>query len=157
MAKPLSDDLRSRVIEAVEGGMSRRAAAARFGVSASSAVRWVAAWRGAGRVGAEPQGGDRRSHRIEAFGATVLAAVAAQVGIAPVELATPRRGRHGARFAPSSVWRFLDRHGGTVKTNRARRRTLGRFLAYCARGDPQHAGETICSRVSSAASGGAPQ
>jgi transposase len=39
MAKPLSEDLRSRVIEAAEGGASRRAPAARFGVSASSTVR----------------------------------------------------------------------------------------------------------------------
>ncbi|OKO74456.1 transposase, partial [Bradyrhizobium sp. NAS96.2] len=31
MAKPLSEDLRLRLIRAVEGGMSRRAAAERFG------------------------------------------------------------------------------------------------------------------------------
>ena len=33
MAKPLSEDLRIRVVRAVEGGMSRRAAAERFGIS----------------------------------------------------------------------------------------------------------------------------
>ncbi len=39
----LSDDLRERVVGAVvEGGMSRNAAAKRFGVSIASAVRWVA-------------------------------------------------------------------------------------------------------------------
>jgi transposase len=41
MAKPLSEDLRIRVVRAVEGGMSRRAAAERFGISVSSAVRYV--------------------------------------------------------------------------------------------------------------------
>jgi transposase len=41
MGKPLSTDLRSRLIDAVAGGLSRRAAAERFGVSAASAVRWV--------------------------------------------------------------------------------------------------------------------
>ena len=41
MAKSLSEDLRARVIAAVEGGLSRRAAAARFGIGAASAVRWV--------------------------------------------------------------------------------------------------------------------
>jgi transposase len=44
MAKALSEDLRIRIIQAVEGGMSRRAAAERFGVSAASAVggeSWV--------------------------------------------------------------------------------------------------------------------
>ena len=42
MGKPLSLDLRSRLVAAVsEEGMSRRGAAERFGVSAASAVRWV--------------------------------------------------------------------------------------------------------------------
>ena len=49
MGKGLSEDLRARVIAAVEGGVSRRAAAARFGVSASSAIRWVREWRQTGR------------------------------------------------------------------------------------------------------------
>ncbi len=45
----LSDDLRERVVGAVvEGGMSRNAAAKRFGVSIASAVRWVARFNGGG-------------------------------------------------------------------------------------------------------------
>jgi transposase len=42
MPKAYSQDLRDRVIDAVErGGMSRRAAARRFGVSESIAVKWL--------------------------------------------------------------------------------------------------------------------
>ena len=42
MASACSQDLRDRVIDAGGGGeMSRRAAAARFGVSESSAIKWV--------------------------------------------------------------------------------------------------------------------
>ena len=42
MAGAYSQDLRDRVINAVVvEGMSRRAAAARFGVSGSSAIKWV--------------------------------------------------------------------------------------------------------------------
>ena len=42
MASAYSQDLRDRVIDAVVWGeMSRRAAAARFGVSESSAIKWV--------------------------------------------------------------------------------------------------------------------
>lgn len=48
MAQSLSDDLPARVIAAVDGGLSRRAAAARFGVAAASAVRWVREWRETG-------------------------------------------------------------------------------------------------------------
>ncbi len=64
MGKSLSDDLRVRVVEAVEAGSSRRQAAARFGVSVSSAIRWFRSWRERGDVRAKPQGGDRRSGRI---------------------------------------------------------------------------------------------
>jgi hypothetical protein len=41
-------------------------------------VRWVQAVSTAGTVKAKPQGGDTRSHRIEAFSGVILAAVAAQ-------------------------------------------------------------------------------
>ena len=63
----LSDDLRERVVGAVvEGGMSRNAAAKRFGVSIASAVRWVARFKAKGEISTAPTGGDRRSGRIEA-------------------------------------------------------------------------------------------
>ena len=122
MARSLSEDLRSRLIVAVDSGMSRRAAARRFGVAAATAVRWVRAWRTSGTTRAKPQGGDKRSHRIEAYRDTILAAVEAQVDITLAELADLLRREHGQRFAPSSVWRFLDRHAMTVKKNRARQR-----------------------------------
>lgn len=49
MAAPLSMDLRVRVVDAVEmQGMSRRAAAARFGVGIRTAVRWVSGFRATG-------------------------------------------------------------------------------------------------------------
>ena len=122
MGKPLSIDLRSRLVAAVAGGASRRAAAKRFGVSAASAVRWVQAVTTAGTVEAKPQGVDKRSHRIEAFSSVILAAVAAQKDISLVELAELLRTEHGASFGASTVWRCLDRHGMTFKKNSARSR-----------------------------------
>jgi transposase len=115
MAKTLSEDLRSRLIAAVEGGMSRRAAADRFGVAAASAIRWVRDWRATGAIRAKTKGGDLRSHRIEAYRDLILAAIEAQVDINLVELSDMLRERHGASFAPSTVWRFLDRHAMTIK------------------------------------------
>lgn len=128
MAKSLSEDLRARVIEAVERGLSRRGAAARYGVSVSSAVRWVAEWRASGTKRAKPQGGDRRSQRIEAFADVILARVAAEVDMTLTEIAAMLAAEHGASFAPSSVWRFFDRHAVTFKKNGARGRagTRGR-------------------------------
>jgi transposase len=122
MAKTLSEDLRSRLIAAVEGGLSRRAAADRFGVAAASAIRWVRDWRATGATRAKTKGGDLRSQRIEAYRDIILAAIEAQVDITLVELSDMLRERHGASFAPSTVWRFLDRHAMTIKKNGTRQR-----------------------------------
>jgi len=122
MTKAFSEDLRGRVIDAVEGGLSRRAAAERFGVSVSSAVRWVKRWRETGARGAQPLGGDKRSQRIEAYRDEILAAVEAEPDITLVEIAGGLYRDHSLRVAPSTVWRFLDRHAMTVKKNRARQR-----------------------------------
>jgi len=122
MAKPLSEDLRMRVIRAVDGGMSRRAAAERFGISPSSAVRFVREWRESGSMRAKPQGGDQRSHRIEAHRDLILSATEAKPDLTLEEIAEMLKSAVGASFAPSTVWRFLDRHAMTFKKNRTRRR-----------------------------------
>ena len=122
MTRALSQDLRSRVITVVDGGMSCNAAAERFGIAVSSAVRWMRAWRAEGRATALPQGGDQRSHHIEAYRDVILAAIEAEADITLVELAELLSFRHRVSFAPSTVWRFLDRHGLTFKKNGARQR-----------------------------------
>ena len=73
MGKPLSMDLRSRALAAVDEGLSCRAAARRFGVAASTVIRWHDQRRDTGGYAAKPQGGDTRSRRIEAHRDTVLA------------------------------------------------------------------------------------
>ncbi len=61
MAQYLSADLRIRVIGAVEAGMSRNAAARRFGVSIASAVRWMDEYLRAAATGARVGSRRRRS------------------------------------------------------------------------------------------------
>jgi transposase len=134
MAKTLSEDLRTRLIGAVEAGMSRRAAAARFGVGVATAIRWVRVFRESGATTAKPKGGDRRSQRIEAYRDVILGAIDAQVDITLDELAELLVREHGARFAPSTVWRFLDRHAMTVKKNCARQRAGSTRRRAAARG-----------------------
>lgn len=121
MAKTYGADLRGRVIAAVEGGLSRRAAAERFQVAASTAVKWVRSWREHGRGVAQPKGGDTRSHRIEAHRAAILEAIAAQKDITLVELAAMLGREHGTHLAPSTVHRFLVRHRITLKKRRRTR------------------------------------
>jgi transposase len=81
MTQPLSDDLRIRLIKAVKQGMSCRAAADRFGVAASTAVKLLQRWRETGTSRPRPQGGDQRSHRIEAHADRVLGLIAARADI----------------------------------------------------------------------------
>jgi transposase len=123
MAKSLSNDLRERLVSAVDGGMSRRAAAKRFGVAASTAIKWVDQWRRTGSVEPRPRGGDRRSERIEAHADEVLGLIGEKPDITLEELAGHLDEVHGLRVAPSTVWRLLDRRGLTFKKNRARQRT----------------------------------
>ena len=106
MGKTLSEDLRVRVIAAVNGGMSRHAAAERFGIAIATAVRWLRAWHDTGATTAKPKGGDHRSQRIEAFGDVILGAIQKQVDMTLVELSEWLRCEHGASFAPSTIWRF---------------------------------------------------
>ena len=63
--KVLSLDLCERVVAAVNGGMSRRRAAERFGVGIATAIRWVQLAREKGTPAPMKVVGDRRSERIE--------------------------------------------------------------------------------------------
>jgi len=114
MARCLSVDLRERVVAAVDGGMSRRQAAERFGVSAASAVRWTQQKRRTGTVRPGPQGGDKRSHRIEGHAALILALVEERRDITLEELRAALAG-HGVLASASTLWRFFRRHRYTLK------------------------------------------
>ena len=114
MGKPLSVDLRDRVVSAVDEGLSRRKAAERFGVSISSAIRWTSQRRRTGDVRAKPQGGDMRSGRIEAYAPLILGLVETQGDITLVELRA-RLAQQGIAVAVSTLWRFFERHRITLK------------------------------------------
>ena len=118
MAKYLSEDLRIRVIRAVEGGMSRNAAARRFGVSIASAVRWMAAYLQSGQTAPKPRGGDRRSGRIEAQTDLLMSTVEQTPDITLAELRQRLIDERGETFAISTIHDFYRRHGMTFKKRR---------------------------------------
>ncbi len=120
MARSLSEDLRVRVIEAVEAGASRRQAAARFGVGASSAIRWVDRWRKTGERGARKQGGDRRS-RLKAHRAVVLGLIEERPDLTIEEVRAALRDR-GISASYGAVWRFFAAEGISFKKNRSGQR-----------------------------------
>ncbi len=114
MGKPLSMGLRARALAAVDTGMSRRAAAGRFGVSVSSVIRWDAARRATGGFAPKTQGGDMRSRRIEARGGEVMAAFEEERDQTLVEL-RHRLAARGIATSRSGLSRFFQRRGITRK------------------------------------------
>ena len=121
MAKALSEDLRSRVVSAVDDGLSRRTAAERFGVGVSSAIRWVAQHRRTGTVSAGKPGGNQRSHRIDAHKGLVDDLLEEQPDVTLAEIADHLGETVGYRPAVSVVHRFCQRHGITLKKSRRTR------------------------------------
>jgi transposase len=117
MSKALSVDLRVRVVQAVAQGASCRAAAARFGVSVSSAIRWCARLRETGSVVPGALGGDRRSARIEAQAPLILQLVARTPDITLSELKATLAAS-GVVAGIATLWRFLDRRQITLKKRR---------------------------------------
>lgn len=122
MGRALSLDLRERVTAAIAGGLSRRRAADRFGVSASSAIRWSALQRTTGSPAAKPQGGDRRSARIEAHADLILGMVEETPDITLEELRGKLRD-YGISASVSTLWRFFDRRQITFKKRPHTRRS----------------------------------
>jgi transposase len=120
MAKALSLDLRSRVLGAIGNGLSCRQAAAQFGVSASSAIRWRERERGQGHAAPKPQGGDRRSGRVEAHAETILGLARATPDMTLAETQAALAGR-GLSFGIATLWRFFQRRQITLKKRRRMR------------------------------------
>lgn len=114
MAKTLSLDLRVRVLRAVSEGVSHREVGQRFGVSAASVSRWRRLERDNADVSGRPRGGDRRSGRIEAHAAAILAKLANQPD-ATLDEVRAGLASDGLVIGDSSLRRFLKRHSITRK------------------------------------------
>ena len=120
MSAARSVDLRSRVVAEVEAGGSRRGAARRFKVGASSAIRWVVLKAKTGSL--EPQRRRQPRSPLEAHADWLLALTAAEPDLT-LEQSVERIGRElGLKTSTSAVDRFYDRHGVSFKKKRARRR-----------------------------------
>jgi transposase len=117
MSKALSLDLRVRVLNAIAGGMSCRQAAERFGVSASSAIRWHSLEQSIGDARPKALGGDRRSGRIESHAALILALVDETPDMTLQELKAALEDQ-GVSAGYGTLWRFFNRHGLTRKKRR---------------------------------------
>jgi transposase len=119
MPRAYSGDLRERVIEAVEQeGASRREAAERFGISASSGVKWLQRWHETGTAAAKPRGGSVSP--LEKCAARVLAVIAEHPDLTLMETVAELR-RRRIRTSKSALSRFFGRHYITLKKKPASR------------------------------------
>ena len=112
MGRPYSEDLRGRIVAAVESGVSRNTAARQFAVSVSCVVKLMQRFRRTGSVAPAPRG--KKPYVLEGHEALVRELVAARPDLTLDELhqAISDRGVHVGR---SSVNRFLRACGLTLK------------------------------------------
>lgn len=114
MPSPLSVDLRERVVAAVAAGASFHRAAARFGVSVSSASRWSARFAQEGHVAPKPTHSHDRRPAIELQADRILSTYEARPEIFLRELRDALAAQ-GVRTSTSGLSRFFARHGITRK------------------------------------------
>lgn len=121
MARAYSEDLRIGLVRYVEGGVSARSAAKVFGVSESSAIKWMQRWRRQKSVAPDPVRGHRR-RLLDAHTAWLLELIQSKTDITLVEICA-KLAKRGVQVSLWTVWSFYDRHGISFKKNRLRQRT----------------------------------
>jgi len=119
MGRALSVDLRERVIAAVDAGMWCRAAAARFGIGVSSAIRWRQQHLVRGHVKPGRPGGDVRSSPVERQRAFLRSLVEEQPDLTLAQFRDVLAGR-GTQAGVAAIWRFFRRHRITRSTRQSR-------------------------------------
>ena len=122
MSRSYSTDFRVRVIKSISGGLTRRKAAARFGVGVSTAVKWYQRYRDTGEIATRKQGQPGGS-KLDAHEAFILALVRERADISLAEIAARLAEKRAVSACPATVWYFFERRGISFKKNRARRRT----------------------------------
>jgi putative transposase len=123
MPRAYSQDLRDRVIDAVEdGGESCRSAARRFGVSEASAVRWLQRIRRVGDRHCAGTGGHRPS-KVKPERVWLLAVIEAVPDITLTALSRRLLEERGVKADTGMLSRFFTAEGISFKKNRAARRT----------------------------------
>lgn len=113
MAAPYSLDLRQRVVAAVAAGTSCAQAAARFGVSHSSAIRWARRLAETGSPAALPMGG-KKPFALAGEAAWIESRVAEKPDITGRELLAELKQR-GIDVSYYGVWHFLGHSGLSFK------------------------------------------
>jgi len=118
MVRPLSNDLRERVVAAVLAGETSRSIAARFGVAVSSVVKWSQRHRTTGSVAPGKMGGHRK-WILEPHRAFIVERINQTPQLTLHRLKDELAAR-GIVVSHDAIWRFLRREGLRFKKNDVR-------------------------------------
>ena len=125
MARPYSMDLRARVVAAVEhDNLSCHAAAERFGVAVSTAIKWMQRYRRTGSVAPGQIGGHKPRKIAGAYREWLIARCRA--GDFTLRGLVAELAQCGLKVDYRSVWAFVHAEGLSFKKNRAAFRTKPR-------------------------------
>ncbi|WP_092573512.1 IS630 family transposase [Rhizobium lusitanum] len=109
MTRPLSNDLRKRVVDAIAAGESCRSVASRFGIAVSSAVKWSQRYRSSGSVAPGKMGGHRK--RVLEPYRTFIAERIHQTPHLSLHALKEELAARGVKVSHDTVWQFLRREG----------------------------------------------
>jgi len=109
MTRPLSNDLRERVVAAVLAGETCRSAAARFGVAVSSVVKWSQRHRATGSVAPGKMGGHRK-RVLEPHRAFILERIT-QTSHLTLHRLKDELAAQGVIVSHNAIWMFMRREG----------------------------------------------
>ena len=120
MPRPLSNDLRIRMVNAVQNGESRHAVAERFDVAPSSAIKLMQAFEATGSHEPKRMGG-YKTFKLAGHEALVPGWVE-EVPDAALDELVARLAKAKLKTSRTGLWRFLKQPGLSFKENSARRR-----------------------------------
>jgi len=120
--RPLSEDLRRRIIEARQGGAGSVEVSERFRVSRRTVARLFGQLERTGHLRPKQIGGYRRS-RLQRHGRALSRWIAKQSDITLVEICERCRTELGVSIGVNALWHQLRKLGLSFKKNDARRRT----------------------------------
>lgn len=112
MGRALSHDLRERVLTASKGGISARKCAERFGVAASTAIRWIDR---AAKGETKPREPARRASRLDAHAAFIDAMIEDCKDITLDEMVVCLAEERDVKIGRSALSAWLHSRGWTYK------------------------------------------
>ena len=113
MPRPLSNDLRIRMVNAVQNGESRHAVAERFDVAPSSVIKLMQAFEATGSHEPKRMGGYKKS-KLAGHEALVCGLIA-EVPDATLDELVARLRKARVKTSRTGLWRFLDGLGLSFK------------------------------------------